>query len=206
MKYFLSVLILVVASICALGQNPVVTPIQQPKVVQVSGVVLASDSLYPAQFVGIYRSRDYRGTFSDLSGYFTLPVLAGDTLHFRCIGLRESIFVIPAETKETALSLVQLMEPDTSTLPTVYILPYPAPHKLRQEILALDLPGDNFYAFRRGNSASLSDDLADFSDAAYENASSTLDARYNNGFKSGGNLLSQAAWSQFMKTMKRKKR
>lgn len=180
--------------------------IVQPKVVQISGVVLASDSLVPAQFVGIFRARDYRGTFSDLSGYFTLPVIAGDTLHFRCIGLKESTFIVPSETEETSLSLVQWMESDTATLPTVYILPYPAPHKLRQEILALDLPGDNYFAFRRSSKNIPTDDLADFSNNAYENATSTLDARYNNGFKSGGNLLSQAAWSEFMKNMKRRKR
>jgi hypothetical protein len=177
-----------------------------PRVVQVSGVVLASDSLYPAQFVGVFRSKDMRGTFSDLNGYFTLPVMAGDTLNFRCLGLKPSVFVVPENTNESQISLVQWMEADTTTLSTVYVLPYPAPHKLRQEILALDLPGDNYFAFRRGAASYSYDGLADFNDQAAQNAMSTLDARYSGGFKSGGNVLSPAAWSQFMQSMRRKKR
>lgn len=177
-----------------------------PRVVQVSGVVLASDSLYPAQFVGVFRSKDMRGTFSDLNGYFTLPVMAGDTLNFRCLGLKPSVFIVPQNTTESQISLVQWMEADTATLSTVYVLPYPAPHKLRQEILALDLPGDNYFAFRRGTASYSYDGLADFNDQAAQNAMSTLDARYSGGFKSGGNVLSPAAWSQFMQSMRRKKR
>ncbi|MFA9221796.1 MAG: hypothetical protein ACEQSL_11465, partial [Sediminibacterium sp.] len=53
-----------------------------PKVVQVSGVVLISDSLFPAGFVAIYRAKDRRGTYSGRDGYFTLPVMVGDTLFF----------------------------------------------------------------------------------------------------------------------------
>lgn len=179
----------------------------EPKVVQISGVVLASDSLYPAQFVGIYRAKDLRGTFSDMNGYFTLPVMAGDTLNFRCLGLKPSTFIVPADTKENQLSLVQWMDADTTTLSTVYVLPYPAPHKLRQEILALDLPGDNYFAFRRSSNSSYTyDGLADFKDAAATNGMTTLDARYNNGFQSGGNVLSPAAWSSFMQSLRRKKK
>lgn len=178
-----------------------------PKVVQVSGVVLASDSLYPAQFVGIYRSRDMRGTFSDLNGYFTLPVIAGDTLNFQCIGLKTNSFVVPSAPSEISISIVQLMESDTTTLQTVYILPYPARHKLRQEVLALDLPGDNYVAFTRySGNYKTNDGMADFNSASVRESLSTLEARYNGGFKSGGNVLSPAAWTQFLQSMKRKKR
>ncbi len=178
-----------------------------PKVVQVSGVVLASDSLYPAQFVGVFRSRDMRGTFSDLNGYFTLPVFVGDTLNFQCIGLKPNSFVVPPSTTENSISIVQLMESDTTTLPTVYILPYPAPHKLRQEVLSLDLPGDNYFAFSRySGNYKPNDGMADFNSAAVRESISTLEARYNGGFKSGGNVLSPAAWTQFIQSMRRKKR
>lgn len=201
------VFLVIAAGICSLGSFAQTQGTSEPKVVQVSGVVLASDSLYPAQFVGIFRSKDMRGTFTDLNGYFTLPVMAGDTLNFRCLGLKPSAFIVPSNITDSQLSLVQWMEADTATLNTVYVLPYPAPHKLRQEILALDLPGDNYFAFRRSTNAQYTyDGLADFKDAAGDNAMSTLDARYNNGFKSGGNVLSPAAWSQFMQSMRRKKR
>ena len=67
---------------------------QQRHVLQVSGVVVATDSLMTMPFVTIYRSSDHRGTYSDYSGYFTLPMQAGDTLNFVCIGLKNSAFII----------------------------------------------------------------------------------------------------------------
>jgi hypothetical protein len=42
------------------------------------------------------------------------------------------------------------------------------------------------------------------SDAAYRESSQTIIARYSGGFRSGGNLLDAAAWSKFMKALKRK--
>ena len=81
-----------------------------PKVVQVSGVVLISDSLFPAGYVAIYRAKDRRGTYSGRDGYFTLPVMVGDTLFFSCTGLKDSYFVIPADSKDNQLSMVQVAD------------------------------------------------------------------------------------------------
>jgi hypothetical protein len=175
-----------------------------PKVVQVSGVVVSADSLVPVAFATIYRTHDYRGTFTDYKGYFTLPVTVGDTLHFDCIGQKHSIFVIPNDTIHSHLSVVQIMEADTIYLPTVYVLPHPAKHKLREEVLALDLPGDNYYKFDRSQGQiSNYDGLYDFAEEAYTNASATMEARYTTKFQSGGNLLDPASWGRFMQAIKR---
>ena len=174
-----------------------------PKVVQVSGVVLISDSLFPAGFVAIYRAKDRRGTYSGRDGYFTLPVMVGDTLFFTCTGLRDSYFVIPENTTENQLSMVQVMNMESYMLPTAYILPYPSKTRLRAEVLALDLPGDNYVSFHReGNEIVNYDGMVDFSAQSYRSASSQLQNRYTNGFYSGGNLLSKDAWSKFMRSMK----
>lgn len=174
-----------------------------PKVVQVSGVVLISDSLYPAGFVAIYRAKDRRGTYSGRDGYFTLPVMVGDTLFFTCTGLKDSYFVIPENTTENQLSMVQVMNMESYMLPTAYILPYPSKTRLRAEILALDLPGDNYVSFKReGNDIVNYDGMVDFSAQSYRSASSQLQNRYTNGFYSGGNLLSKDAWGKFMRSLK----
>ncbi|MCC6601498.1 MAG: hypothetical protein IT223_12635 [Crocinitomicaceae bacterium] len=182
------------------GQRP-----QKEQVMQISGVVLVGDSLLPAPYIGVVRTRDQRGTYCDRSGYFTLPVLAGDTLEFFNLGLKTSFFVIPRNNTERGLSLVQVMEMDTITLPTAYILPYPSPLNFRKEVLALDLPNDGFNKFSR-SLASIThyDGMSDFKDQAYRNSSAILDARYNNGFVSGGNLLNASAWNKFMRSMKEK--
>jgi hypothetical protein len=173
------------------------------QIVQVSGVVVTSDSLMPVAFANIYRSSDYRGTFSDYKGYFTLPIAQGDTLHFDCIGQQHAIFVIPYDSLINHMSIVQFMEEDTVLLPTVYVLPHPAKHKLREEVLALDLPGDKYFKFDRKNGDIANyDGLHDFASLAYQNASEINNARYNTKFFSGGNLLDPAAWGKFMQSIR----
>jgi len=171
--------------------------------VQVSGVVVAADSLVPVPFANIYRTRDNRGTLSDFNGYFTMPAQVGDTLRFAYLGLKPSWFLIPNDTTQIHISIVQLMEEDTIMLPTVNILPFPERYRLRSEILALDLPGDNYRRFNR-NAANIAnyDGLRDFASEAYANSNETLNARYNHGFQSGGNLLDPGAWGRFMKALK----
>jgi hypothetical protein len=185
-----------------LGMNSASAQIP-PKVVQVSGVVLISDSLFPAGYVAIYRAKDRRGTYSGRDGYFTLPVMVGDTLFFSCTGLRDSYFVIPFDTKENQLSMVQVMNMESYMLPTAYILPYPSRSRLRAEILSLDLPGDEYVSFHReGNEIVNYDGMLDFSSQSYRSASSQIQNRYTNGFYSGGNLLSKDAWGNFMRSLK----
>jgi CarboxypepD_reg-like domain len=177
--------------------------IAQKHVVQVSGVVVATDSLIPVPYASIYRAKDNRGTFSDYTGYFTMPAQVGDTLHFMFIGLKESWFVIPDDTTQTHISIVQWMEEDEVLLPTVNVLPYPSKARLRQEILALDLPGDQYYKFNREMASVANyDGLRDLSGDAYRESSQTIIDRYSGSFRSGGNLLDPSAWGKFMKALR----
>lgn len=195
-------LLLVILTVLFIGLGSVNAQLP-PKVVQVSGVVLISDSLYPAGFVAIYRAKDRRGTYSGRDGYFTLPVMVGDTLFFSCTGLKDSYFVIPENTTDNQLSMVQVMNMESYMLPTAYILPYPSKTRLRAEILSLDLPGDEYVSFHReGNDIVNYDGMLDFSAQSYRSASSQIQNRYTNGFYSGGNLLSKDAWGKFMRSMK----
>jgi len=178
---------------------------QSKHIIQVSGVVVATDSLIPVPYATVFRSHDNRGTFSDHTGYFTLPVLAGDTLNFIFLGLKRSFYVIPDDTTSKHISIVQWMESEQVMLPTVNVLPYPSPARLRAEVMALDFPGDTYFRFdRTAASVSNYDGLRDLSADAYSEASATMIARYSGGFRSGGNLLDAAAWSRFVSALKRK--
>ena len=187
-------------AICSLALN--VQSQGQKKIgenaVQITGACLVSDSLFPAPYVSVFRNRDHRGTYSNRDGYFTIPALEGDTLTFVCTGLKTSFFVVPV-TDEHQMQVVQVMEIEAIELSPLYILPYPAPHELKREVLALDLPGDGHQLFKRDDVSLASfDGMNDFSSMAYENASAILTARYNNGFVSGGNILSNDAWRSFI--------
>jgi hypothetical protein len=178
---------------------------QDRRIIQVSGVVVATDSLLPVPYATVFRSHDNRGTFSDHTGYFTLPVFTGDTLNFIFLGLKRSFYVIPDDATSNHISIVQWMESEQVLLPTVDILPYPSPARLRAEVLALDFPGDGYFRFdRTAASVSNYDGLRDLSAEAYSEASATMIARYNGGFRSGGNLLDAAAWGRFVTALKRK--
>jgi CarboxypepD_reg-like domain len=195
---FLLILICILASTIAASA-------QSRHILQVSGVVVATDSLLPVPYATVYRSSDNRGTFSDHTGYFTLPALAGDTLNFMFLGLKKSSYVIPYDTTQTHISIVQWMEQQEVMLPTVNVLPYPIPGRLRAEVLALDFPGDSYFRFdRTAASVSTYDGLRDLSADAYAEASATMIARYNGGFRSGGNLLDAASWGRFMNAIRRK--
>ena len=178
---------------------------QKRHILQVSGVVVATDSLIPVPYATVFRTSDNRGTFSDHTGYFTLPVVAGDTLNFIFLGLRRSTFIIPDDTVQTHISIVQWMEQENVLLPAVNVLPYPSPARLRSEVLALDFPGDGYFRFdRTAASVSNYDGLRDLSADAYAEASATMIARYNGGFRSGGNLLDADAWGRFVSALRRK--
>ena len=180
---------------------------QVKKAIQVSGVIVATDSLIPVPYATIYRSNDRRGTFADYNGYFTLPALVGDTIHFTSVGLKNSFFVIPDDSVQTHISIVQWMEVTEVMLPEVVVRPYPSPGSLRRELLALDLPGDRYYRFsREAVNAKDYDGLADLSENAVNEANDMMITRYTSGFKSGGNLLDAVAWGNFVKSLKRSER
>jgi hypothetical protein len=172
------------------------------KVVQITGVCLVSDSLFPAPYVSVFRTRDHRGTFTNRDGYFTLPALVGDTLQFICTGLEPSYFIV-VETQDAQVRIVQLLNLAPFEMSPLYVLPYPAPHELRNKLAHLDLPGDGHLAFKRDDiSLTQYDGMTDFSGAAYRQASKVLQDRYNGGFNSGGNLLSHDAWEKFMRSVR----
>jgi hypothetical protein len=89
-------------------------------VVQITGVCLVSDSLFPAPYVSVIRGKDRRGTYSNRDGYFTIPAVSGDTLVFICTGLETTFFVVP-ETEEHQLQVVTKMEIAPKELSPLYI-------------------------------------------------------------------------------------
>lgn len=176
------------------------------RAVQVTGAVVATDSLVPVPFATIYRAHDHRGTYTDQNGYFTMPAEPGDTLFFSYIGLKLSYYPIPLEPESDHLSIIQWMEVDTTPMAPLVIYPYPMPHLLRGEVLALDLPGDGYFRFDR-DAASVAnfDGLADLTAAAQNESAAMAAARYTSGFRSGGNLLDAASWGRFMNSIRSRK-
>ncbi len=176
-------------------------------VVQVSGLVVTGDSLMPIPFSTVYRARDAGGTMTDPQGFFSIPVLEGDTLRFSSTGFITREVVITAGGELNRISLVQPMSRDTVMINNAYIYPWPSRDAFRKEFMALGLDED---AYTIGQQAINPFDIYDrLIDVGLDGqALASQDARevaleYSNlGGIPTTNLLNPVAWVQFLKALK----
>jgi hypothetical protein len=111
-------------------------------VVQFSGVVLASDdttAVLPG--VHIYVPKAGRGTVSNILGYFSMPVMVGDSVVISYVGYQAQHFIIPNNAGD-ALTVVVELSPDAAYMPEVTVFPYPTEQLFKEAILALKLPNE----------------------------------------------------------------
>ncbi|MEZ7816949.1 MAG: carboxypeptidase-like regulatory domain-containing protein [Flavobacteriales bacterium] len=176
-------------------------------VVQVSGLVVTGDSLMPIPYSTVYRARDARGTMTDPQGFFSIPVLEGDTLRFSSTGYITREVVIPSGGKLNRISLVQPMSRDTVMINNAYIYPWPSRDAFRKEFMALGLEEDAYSVGQQAiNPFDIYDRLIDV--GLDGQALASQDAReialeYSNlGGIPTTNLLNPVAWAQFLKALK----
>lgn len=110
---------------------------QEKKVVQLSGIILNSDSTDAVPGVNIYVPKKGRGTVSGRFGYFSMPVLEGDTIVFTFIGLKKQTFTIPQKMENDRISLILTMEVDEIALAEIEVLPYPTEDEFKQAVLTM---------------------------------------------------------------------
>ncbi|MCP2045549.1 carboxypeptidase-like regulatory domain-containing protein [Pontibacter sp. HSC-36F09] len=132
-------LLLLLVSTATLGQHS--RPIAK-QVIQFSGMVYASDSVTALEGVAVYVPGTTRGTYTRKSGYFSMPVVAGDTVVFGALGYEKLYLAIPAETSENQLTLKIVLERKENKLPTVDVMPWATEYDLRQAVLRTRLPED----------------------------------------------------------------
>ena len=109
------------------------------EVIQLSGIILNADSTDAVPGVNIYVPKKGRGTVSGRFGYFSMPVLEGDTILFTFIGLKKQTFTIPANMKDDRISLILTMEVDEIALAEIEVLPYPTEDEFKQAVLAMSV-------------------------------------------------------------------
>ncbi|MDB5263709.1 MAG: carboxypeptidase-like regulatory protein [Adhaeribacter sp.] len=112
----------------------------KPKVVQFSGIVATGDSLYGVPGVTVYVPKAGRGTVTNDYGYFSLAVLAGDSIVVRAVGYRHLTVKIPRNYDKQSYSVVLELKEDMNVLPEVRIWPYPTEKDFKQAFMNLKLP------------------------------------------------------------------
>lgn len=110
------------------------------RVVQLSGFVATGDSLYGVAGAGVYVPGTNRGTLTNAYGYFSMPVLAGDSVMFNSLGFKAQYLIIPKNYESQSYSIIMQMQEDPTELPTVDVFPWPTEREFRQAVANVRLP------------------------------------------------------------------
>ncbi len=205
----ITVLTLLFSALCLLiaGNKARAQDVPEQKVVQLSGIILNSDSTEAVPGVNIYVPKKGRGTSSNRFGYFSMPVVAGDSVVFSFIGLKRQALKVPEDIDEDKLSYILTMVEDEYALAEVEVTPYPTEEEFKNAVLALNIEEEN--PLNRGN----------LSPQLLLRYAEEMPASGNENFRQFTNqqmmqtmdrygprplpLLNPFAWSQFIQSIKR---
>ncbi|WP_370539331.1 carboxypeptidase-like regulatory domain-containing protein [Algoriphagus sp. AK58] len=112
---------------------------QEKKVIQLSGIILNADSTDAVPGVNIYVPKKGRGTVSGRFGYFSMPVLEGDSIVFSFIGLKKQTFKVPEKVENDRISLILTMEVDEIALAEIEVMPYPTEEEFKKAVIAMNV-------------------------------------------------------------------
>ncbi|MBC8082724.1 MAG: carboxypeptidase-like regulatory domain-containing protein, partial [Hymenobacter sp.] len=112
----------------------------QLRVVQFTGIVATGDSLLGVPGATVFVPKAGRGTATNAYGYFSIPVLTGDSIVIRSLGYRNQYVVIPPDYQRQSYSVIVQLREDATVLPEVRIFPYATEKAFKEAFLALRLP------------------------------------------------------------------
>lgn len=204
---FIRVITLSILSMIA-GQVSAQEPASKDSLlIQLSGVVIAENTLEPAPYTTVYDKTQGRGVISDYYGFFSLVTMPGDTLFFSYYGYQTSSFIVPDTLTENRYSIIHMLESDTLQLPEVEVYPWPSREEFARAFMEMD-PYDD--ALRRAQRQLSGESLAfiaarvetdaGLSYAYTRNQMNT--ALYTKGQLPGNNLLNPYAWAKLIQDWK----
>jgi hypothetical protein len=113
-------------------------------IVQISGKVVTEENnqLVDVPYAAVAVLGTYRGTFTDIDGFFSIVVRTGETLVFSVLGFKDAFYKVPDTLSRDRYTLFQIMTSDTILLAEAVIYPWPDPDYFNQEFLAMDVHDD----------------------------------------------------------------
>lgn len=179
------------------------------KVVQVSGMTIDADSLFPIPFVAIVIKGSQRGVYSTGSGYYSIVAQEKDTLEFYSLGYKTGIYVLPDTFTLSQVNHVQTLKMDTILMNEMVVYPWPSREQFKNSFLALDIPNDDMERARMNLAQQRMVAAATVVNAdgqgAYQNAvTQRTDKNYYAGQYQPNNLLNPVAWSKFIQSVRKK--
>lgn len=178
--------------------------------VQFSGIVVTADSLSPIPFVNISIDGTYRGTMSDLGGFFSIVARKKEVIMFSCMGYKSVYFSIPDTLNKDRYSLIQMMRPDTLYLDETFIYPWPTYEQFKNAFVKTDIPDDELERARKNIEEIEKRIITEFvpMDGSMNYRNYVDQYRYKlyyAGQMPPNNLLNPIAWAQFFKAWKQGK-
>lgn len=183
---------------------------EQKDVIQFSGVVATQDTISGILGAHIYVPKGGRGTTTNYYGYFSFPVLEGDSVIISVVGYEKRSIIIP-ELDDDSYTMIIAMTEDTTYLPELEILPFPTEEMFKEAVLAYRLPN-------QGDLINMDENLDPMTLAEMARLmpmDGSMNHRYftqqqavylHDAYGPRPNqLLNPFAWAEFFKSLKKKK-
>ena len=178
-------------------------------VVQVSGLVMNSDSTMSIPGVHIYDQRG-RGIPTDFKGWFSKAFIAGDTLTISAIGFKNEKVVVPDSLGDRA-TVIFALEEEVTQLADVEVNPFPSEELFKEAILAMNLSQEQenvLNSYEPGIIQELVRTMP-LEGSPSMNYRYMMNQQFQNLQNSTGPrtnpLLNPFAWAQFINSLKKKK-
>lgn len=209
---FLAIFLLMLGSLAAGTATAQVAPPSNvtstgKRIVQFTGLVVSGEKAFGVPGVSVLLPREQRGTTTNNVGYFSIPVLEGDTALISAVGYKRQNYPIPA-SKEASHSVIIYLQADTLLLPTVEVSPYPTEELFKKAVLSLNLNDPNLRNARENLDPYKMETMA-----REMGMTPTENFRYNNlnevrkmeqrRMAPQLQLLNPFAWGQFIQSVKR---
>lgn len=172
--------------------------------IQFSGIVVTADSLKPIPFVNILIKDTWRGTVTDLYGFFSFVAHPKDVVVFNALGYKTVFYTIPDTLTINRYSLIQVLRPDTLLMNETVIYPWPTYEQFKQAFVNTDIPDDELERAKKNidelEKRILFDELPMSSSMNFRNyIDNKVSQLYYAGQYRPNNLLNPIAWAQFIK-------
>jgi hypothetical protein len=182
---------------------------QKKRVIQLSGIVLGDSVSGGLPGVHIYVPKAGRGTTSNNVGFFSLPVLVGDSIVISSVGFVRQHFIVPDNSPEYQTIIISMIT-DVTMLQDVVIMDFPTEEVFKQAILALNIPTDQSGVSRDNmNQELLALMMKTTPMDGYQNQRYYLNQWANSAtdkFQPVSNpLLNPFNWAKFFQSLKKKK-
>ena len=179
----------------------------QRKVIQLSGLVVTGEQSVGVPFASVFVPRTSRGAYSNEYGFFSFPLLIGDTCMVKSQGFRPQKYVVPDDGRES-ISVVLYLQADTTLLPEIEVLPFPTEEDFKRAFLALRLPETDLNRMRQNLNPGMLERMrynlgmdAGLNHMYFARQQSEIIANQN-FIPNNTQLLNPFAWGRFLESVK----